>query len=91
MKAADEYASAIQYVESQAPLAARLLAQRIMLRIRSLRRWPESGGFIAEDESKRYRQVIEGSYRIIYRFDGKAVFVLSIYHSARLLSVDQLE
>jgi plasmid stabilization system protein ParE len=90
MKAADEFAGAIAYIEPQAPIAARRLAQRIMQRIRSLRRFPESGGFIPEDDSQRYRQLIEGSYRIIYRLHGKAVVILSIYHAARLLRSDDL-
>jgi toxin ParE1/3/4 len=72
MKAAEEFAEAIEYVELRAPVAARRLAQRIMTRIRSLRRFPGAGGFVPEDELRRYRELIEGNYRIIYRVQDKA-------------------
>jgi plasmid stabilization system protein ParE len=62
-----------------------------MKRIRSLRRFPDSGGFIPEDDKHRYRQLIEGSYRIIYRRHKDAIVVASIYHGARLLNPDELE
>jgi plasmid stabilization system protein ParE len=38
MKAADEYGAAIEYVAQDAPVAAKRLAQRIMQRIRTLRK-----------------------------------------------------
>jgi plasmid stabilization system protein ParE len=90
MRAADEYGAAIEYVARDAPVAAKRLAQRIMQRIRSLRIHPDSGGFIPEDESRRYRQMIEGSDRIIYRRHKDAVVIASIYHAARLLNLNEL-
>lgn len=90
MRAADEYGAAIEYVARDAPIAAKRMAQRIMQRIRSLQRHPESGGFIPEDDSRRYRQLIEGSYRIIYRRHLDAVVIASIYHAARLFNPNEL-
>jgi plasmid stabilization system protein ParE len=90
MKAADEFGDAIAYVERHAPVAARRLAQRIMSRIRSLRRFPEAGGFVPEDETNRYRELIEGNYRIIYRLHNQAVVIVAVYHAARLLRPDDL-
>ena len=90
MRAADEYGAAVEYIARDAPVAAKRLAQRIMQRIRSLRKFPDSGGFIPEDDSRRYRQLIEGNYRIIYRRHQDAVVIASIYHAARLLNPDDL-
>jgi toxin ParE1/3/4 len=90
MKAADEYEAAIEYVARDAPVAAKRMAQRIMERIRSLRRFPDSGGFIPEDDTNTYRQMIEGNYRIIYRREGDAAIIASIYHGARLLKPEDL-
>jgi toxin ParE1/3/4 len=90
MRAADEYEAAVTYVAQHAPVAAHRLAQRIMQRIRSLRRHPDSGGFVPEDTSGRYRQLIEGNYRIIYRREAEAVIICSIYHAARLLGPGNL-
>jgi toxin ParE1/3/4 len=90
MKAGDEYGAAIDYVARDAPVAAKRPAQRIMDRILSLRRSPDLGGFLPEDETHRYRQLIEGNYRIIYRRDKNAVIIASIYHGARMLDADDL-
>ena len=90
MQAADEFESAIAYVAYTAPVAARRLAQRIMKKIRSLRKFPDTGGVVPEDASGRYRQLLEGNYRIIFRREGDAVIVASIYHAARLLRPDDL-
>ena len=62
-----------------------------MQRIRSLRRHPDAGGFIPEQDKHRYRQLIEGNHRIIYRRHKDAVVIASIYHGARLLNPDELE
>src|SRR3954453_15924173 len=90
MKAAEEYGAAVEYVAHEAPIAAKRLAQRIMRRIRSLRRFPDRGGYLPEDDSRTYRQLIEGNYRIIYRREKEAVIIASIYHGARLLNADDL-
>lgn len=90
MQAADEFESAIAYIAQSAPVAARRLAQRIMKKIRSLRRYPDTGGVVPEDPDGRYRQLIEGNYRIIFRRESDAVIVVSIYHAARLLRPDDL-
>jgi plasmid stabilization system protein ParE len=90
MKAADEFEAAIKYVSQAAPVAARRLAQRMMRRIRSLRKFPDSGGFSPEDATNTYRQLIEGSYRIIYRRERDAVVIAAIYHAARLLRSEDL-
>ena len=90
MRAAEEYGAAVAYVSREAPVAAKRLAQRIMRRILSLRDFPDSGGFIPEDDSHTYRQLIEGNYRIIYRREKDAAIILSIYHGARFLSSEDL-
>jgi toxin ParE1/3/4 len=90
MRAADEFGAIIEYIARDRPVAAKRLAQRIMQRIRSLRRFPGSGGFIPEDDEQRYRQILEGNYRIIYRRHQDAIVIASIYHGARLLDVDDL-
>jgi len=90
MRAADEYGEVVEYIVKSAPIAAKRLAQRIMQRIRSLRRFPTSGGYLPEDSTHTYRQLIEGNYRVIYRCDKGVVIIASIYHAARLLRMDDL-
>lgn len=47
--------------------------------------FPHSGGYIAEDSRKIYREIIQGNYRVIYRVSGDDVLIVAVYHAARLL------
>ena len=50
------------------------------------------GGYVLEDDSHTYRELIHGHYRLIYRCetDGKVVYIVAIHHSARLLDSEAL-
>ena len=54
---------------------------------------PNSGGYVEEDDSRRYRQVLQGNYRVIYRFDAASdtAFVVTVIHAARLLDPDSID
>lgn len=50
--------------------------------------FPESGRVIPEAESGPYREVLAGSYRVIYRYerDGDLIVIASVVHGRRRLS-----
>lgn len=81
------------YIAQYNPTAARRVVQKIIRRTDRLMRFPDSGGFVEEDELHRYRQVIQGNYRVIYRYDKQLerVTVVTVIHAARLLDDDNLE
>lgn len=81
------------FIAQDQPIAARRLVQKIIQRTDRLRRYPESGGLVEEDGRKRYRQVLQGNYRVIYRYhlESKTAFIVTVLHAARLLDPDQLE
>lgn len=83
--ALDDLDEIARYIERNAPAAARRLVQRIFDRVDKLEKFPLTGGFIDEDRRKIYRQLIQGNYRIIYRCEGDEVFIVAVYHAARLL------
>ena len=80
------------YVARDRPVVARRLVEKIVRRTDRLKLFPLSGGFVEEDESHRYRQVLQGNYRVIYRYEAaeQMVFVVTVIHGARLLDVDGL-
>jgi addiction module RelE/StbE family toxin len=78
-----------RYIARSAPAAARRLVQRIIDRVEKLKRFPLTGGFISEDNRRIYRQLIQGNYRIICRSEGDDVFIVAVYHAARLLPASQ--
>src|SRR5687767_1514967 len=81
------------YIAQHNPIAAKRVVQKIVRRTDRLLLLPQSGGFVEEDESYRYRQVLQGNYRVIYRFQpgDNLVFIITVIHAARLLDPDTLE
>jgi toxin ParE1/3/4 len=87
----DDLERLIKFIETDAPVAACLFAQRIIDRVEMLQLHPSAGSLVLEDESRTYRQVLQGNYRIIYRVAGDAVYLVAIHHASRLLKADELE
>jgi plasmid stabilization system protein ParE len=73
--------------------AAGRFIRRIEARIDTLERFPERCPLIAENAllGTRYRHLLSGNYRTIFRIAGKTVFVLRVVHGARLLSPAMFE
>lgn len=58
-RALDDLEALIAHISRDAPITARRFAQKIVARVDSLRNFPERCGFIAEDDSRTYRQLIQ--------------------------------
>lgn len=80
------------YIARDSRIYARRMVDRLTSRSKQIGRFPESGRIVAEYEQPDVREIIEGSYRIIYRILPRQIDVLAVIHSARLLpsSVDHL-
>ena len=83
--ALDHLEGIAQYIAKDSPSAANRLIQRIFKRLERLEMFPLSGGYIAEDSRQIYREIIQGNYRVIYRVSSDDVFIVAVYHAARLL------
>ena len=70
--------------------AAAALVQRIVEHVGQLVDHPESGSRPQELKRSRYRQVVEPSCRVFYRYDGRKVFILHVMRSERLLRMRDL-
>lgn len=90
-RALDDLVRLIDYISADAPVAARRFAQKILDRVDLLQDHPLAGGFVFEDETRTYREVLQGNYRVIYRTDGNAVYIVAVHHAARLLDPGQLD
>ena len=73
------------YIALENPQAAAELVQRIFRHVEQLAAHPESGSTPPELQNSRYRQIVEPPCRVFYRYDGKAVFVLHVMRTERLL------
>ena len=73
------------YVSLDNPAAARQLVGRVLLHVEQLEAHPQSGPKLPELPGWRYHQIIEPPCRVIYRQDRKAVYILHVVRSERLL------
>lgn len=75
------------FVARDSPGAAEVLTDRMFESVGRLEEFPLSGREVPEFGRPELREVILGSYRIIYRTRGvDLIEVLTVLHSARLLA-----
>lgn len=73
------------YIALEDPAAASALVRRVLDHVGQLKEHPESGSRPPELGRSRYRQIVEPSCRVFYRFEGKKVFILHVMRTERLL------
>ena len=67
---------------------ADLLVERIVAVAGRLEAAPRSGRVVPEIGDESLREVICGSYRIVYRLRGESVEIVTVFHGARLFRLD---
>ena len=67
--------------------------RRLEEQIATLESFPERCPLIPENEflGTRYRHLLFGSYRSVFRIAGRTVYVLRIIHGSRLLDTSMFE
>ena len=90
-KAMDDLEGLLAYIARDAPFTARRFAQKVIARVDLLATHPLLGSYVAEDEGRRYREVRQGNYRILYRTDGETVCIVAVHHAAGLLDTGDLD
>jgi plasmid stabilization system protein ParE len=77
------------YIAEDSPAAAEAFILALEKCADTLKMCPERCPLVPENEllGTRYRHLLHGNYRIIYRISGNTVFVLRVIHGARLLEI----
>jgi toxin ParE1/3/4 len=73
------------YIARDSEKYALRMIDRITARSKQIGYAPESGQIVTEYDHPQVREVIEGSYRVIYRVESNRVVVLAVIHGARVL------
>lgn len=73
------------FIARDAPATAAAFVRRLRVSVNRLRDFPESGQVVPELGRDDIREILHGSYRIIYRYQANSVAILTVYHAARLL------
>lgn len=83
--ARDDLQSIIRYIAQDSPVRAGQFAAALEASVLKLGDYPNLGRSIRDAELPECREIIVGSYRVIYRqqSDPECVVVLRFWHSAR--------
>ena len=71
------------YAAQNSKIYADRLIERLIRRSEQIARFPRSGRMVPEYKREDIREVIERSYRIIYRVSEQHLDVLAVLHGAR--------
>jgi plasmid stabilization system protein ParE len=78
------------YIAQDSPEYARRMLDRLTRRSQQIAQFPFSGRRVPEYDVDQIREVIEGSFRIIYHIKSDQIDVLSVIHGAMdLLSTSE--
>ncbi|MBD2488448.1 type II toxin-antitoxin system RelE/ParE family toxin [Aulosira sp. FACHB-615] len=71
------------YISQNSPQYAARIVDRITRRSEQIANFPLSGRIVPEFETEQIREVIEGSYRIIYYIKPEQIEVLAVIHGSQ--------
>jgi toxin ParE1/3/4 len=86
-RAIEDVQSIQRFIEKDSPHYAQLVAQQLIASVERLPTFPQSGRIVPEVNDPAIREVIQGSYRIVYRFVREEIHIITVHHSARLLKL----
>lgn len=89
-RALEDLESLVEFIARDSPVSAQRFASRLVRRVEALADQPDSGSWLPEDDRGIYRQIFQGPYRVIYRFDGERVFIVAVHHGSRLIAGEDL-
>ena len=71
------------YIAMDSPRYAERFAERLVRAPRALRNHPRIGRTVPEFQDDNLRELLYGSYRIIYEIRGDTCFIETVIHSSR--------
>ena len=83
--AVDDLEAAVTFIAKDSDAYARSLAQLAVDAAESLRRFPNRGHRLPDPKLARFRELIIGSYRLVYLVERKRVLIVAILHGHRAL------
>lgn len=75
-----------EYIDKDSHQYAVLTTEQILDKAKRIKSSPLSGKIVPEFQDAQLRELLFKSYRIIYKLDNSAVYIVRVYHSSRLLS-----
>lgn len=79
------------YIAQTSPQYAARIVDRITRRSEQIASFPLSGRIVSEFETEEIREIIEGSYRIIYYIKPEQIDVLAIIHDSQQITLSPVD
>ncbi|MFC0518590.1 type II toxin-antitoxin system RelE/ParE family toxin [Mucilaginibacter angelicae] len=75
-----------EFIAKDSEYYARIQVQRFFVSTKILERFPRTGKIVQEKQDPLIREILVGSYRLIYKIINKTkIDILTVHHSKRLL------
>jgi toxin ParE1/3/4 len=90
LQALDDLEAICLFIARDSPEMAGVFADRAFHAADRLADFPHSGRTVPEIGDESIREIILGSYRLIYRTRGEAVEIVTVHHGARRLDPGEI-
>ena len=88
--AVDRSSVIAEYIAQDKPSAAKKWINTVFSKVEQLKSSPEIGRIVPELNNARFREIIYGNYRIIYRIGKKQISILTIRHGKQILPIHEI-
>ncbi|MBU4463556.1 MAG: type II toxin-antitoxin system RelE/ParE family toxin [Proteobacteria bacterium] len=89
--AVDRASEITDYIAQDKPSAAEKWIDIVFSKVEQLKSSPEIGRIVPEINDSRFRELIYGNYRIIYRIETKQISILTIRHGRQILPINEIK
>ena len=79
------------YIAQDKPSAAKRWINEVFIKVGQLKSSPQIGRVVPEISGNKFRELIYGNYRIIYRMEIKQISILTIRHGKQILPIDEIK
>ena len=83
--ALEDLRSIYDYIARDSKVYADKYVDKLIARVDQLEANPKSGRVVPEIKKDEIRELIEGNYRLVYRYLGDTLTILRVHHAARQL------
>jgi len=75
------------YIARDSVFYAEKFVEDVLSQTKKLEVFPKVGRIVPEKNSRSIREIIFGSYRIIYKVTDKVAYIVTIVHGKRMLEI----
>ncbi|MBU1170619.1 MAG: type II toxin-antitoxin system RelE/ParE family toxin [Proteobacteria bacterium] len=88
--AVDRVSEIAAYIAQDKPAAAEHWVKTIFANVEHLKFSPEIGRTVPEINNRKFRELIYGNYRIIYRIEPEKISILTVRHGKQILPIEEI-